>query len=241
MPQLTLPPALPGATFDPTAGNNGRSTLQDIGVVLVDGSDVILIGNNSVTELKSQLPGSHLSLYCVIPGIWRVSSITGAWITGSGATAITITGEVVSVKKLEPQAVTASTTLVDVIGLSMNIPRDQKVKFEFYVPFSLADVASGWKFQVVLSTAFTNFVNHVLVFDGVTPGAFVNSTVQVASAAVAGALAVAGNHICYCTGQLENSNNGGLPINIKLQFAQNVADAGAITILRGAYLIVTKI
>lgn len=147
---------------------------------------------------------------------------------------MTIAGETFATFKTEDQPVTNSAVLVDAVDMLLTIPANARIKFKMFVPFSLAGAAGGYKFQTVLSAGAAALVWHYEIFQGAA-AVLVNSQVQVASAAISGALAVAATHVMHCEGFIDN-RAAAADITMKLQFAQNVADAAAITLLKGSVI-----
>lgn len=129
-------------------------------------------------------------------------------------------------------AVTSSTALVDVTGFTTPLAAGQKKKFRFYLPIDLDGTASGAKFRVIVPAGVTLFVQTNLLIDLVTatPVFFAGSTITV-PADFGATLNVAGNHVAIIEGSVVNGVNAGV---LKLQFAQNVSNGSAATILAGA-------
>jgi hypothetical protein len=130
------------------------------------------------------------------------------------------------------QAVTASTVLVDVAGLAVNLAPGQRLKFRFYVPCAVAGTAPGLALEVITTVAPAQWNCAYKIINGST-SAFGKVSVQTAQAAVSNALANIANHLA----EIEGEVTGGVTASVlKLQFAQLVSDAALVTILRGATL-----
>lgn len=134
------------------------------------------------------------------------------------------------------QSVTSSTTLVDVTGLSLPLAASRKYKVEMFVPFSLAGIVSGYKFQCGVPSGAAQCL-HYQVMNGVT-GALVQVKVETSIITLSGALATSGTHILLIDGVVVNNTTAD---DFKLQFAQNISDAGAITVLENAALMIKAI
>lgn len=131
--------------------------------------------------------------------------------------------------------VTASTTLVS-SDLSFSIGANQKVHVRYFVPITLGGTAPGIKFQVNIPASPTSFVSSVTLFaDDATLGlvSVINS-----EAAQGVTLANAGNHVAIIDVTLTNGSTAGA---VTLEFAQNVSDAAATIVQRGAYADVTRL
>lgn len=131
------------------------------------------------------------------------------------------------------QVVTASTTTV-ATELTTSIADGQNVHIRFFVPFTLAGTASGIKFLVNAPGSPTTYVSDVNIFaDDATLGLV---SVITAEAAQGVTLANAGNHVAIIDVTVEAGTGG----TVVLEFAQNVSDAGAVTILKGATAEIVK-
>lgn len=129
------------------------------------------------------------------------------------------------------QAVTSSTTLVDVTNFSLPIAVNAKLHIDYSVFFSIG-ATGGYKFQWLVPAGGASFLHGYEVYDGATP-AFVTAAVQSASASFANALAVAGSHILRGSLDIVNGAAAG---NVKLQMAQNSSNATPITALVGCFI-----
>lgn len=136
------------------------------------------------------------------------------------------------------QTVAASTVLV-VLGsnttgnsFQFNLGAAQKAHIRGIIPFTLG-ATGGYKFQIVGSQTFTNFLNTYIVQDTVTPAQIVG--IQTSSAAFANALAVAGNQFLNFDCDVLMGATAGI---VSLQFACNSA-ANSIIALQGGFIDVT--
>lgn len=126
------------------------------------------------------------------------------------------------------QSVTSSTVLVDITNLIAKLESNRAYAFHAEMQFSLAGAVSGFKFGVAGPASPTNFLYQI---EALSSGLVVAG--MGLGATVAGALAVTGSHMARISGLIENGANAG---NLSIQFAQNVSNGSAITILRGAWL-----
>lgn len=141
------------------------------------------------------------------------------------------------------QAVAASTALV-ILGLTTNafsfvLPATKKVILTASLPFSVG-ATGGFKFQLVSSQTLPDYSASWEAIDGITasPGAQVASIIA-ATAAFANAWAsVAGNHQCNLNASLKG--HATLNSTVTIQFACNSA-ANAITVLKGAFMVVSQL
>jgi hypothetical protein len=131
--------------------------------------------------------------------------------------------------------VTSSTTFV-ATDLSFPLAANQKVHARFFVPITLGGTASGIKFQVNAPASPTAYVSAVTLF------ADDNSVGLVSVVNTEGAqgvtLANAGNHVAVIDVTITNGSTAG---TVTLEFAQNVQDAAAAIVQRGAYVDITKL
>lgn len=148
-----------------------------------------------------------------------------------------ITQAVYTVLKTADQPVTSSTTLTNDTDLFFPVQANKKYAFRFLIPFNLAGILSGYKFQVSTPSAPSSFVHTARIENGAT-GGMVGLSVLTSISPQAGALATTGDHAGVWEGTLENGVNAG---NLQFQFAQNVSSAPAITIKRGAYLTIMEV
>jgi len=130
------------------------------------------------------------------------------------------------------QSLNTSTTLTAVTEFSIPVAAGKTAKVRGWVPFALADVNSGAKFQMVPPTTPTTYLLSWKLFSGASTGSLAAFADQTTSAAFSNALASAANHLLEFD-VLVTANTAG---NIVLQFAQLVSDAANITVLKGATL-----
>lgn len=126
-------------------------------------------------------------------------------------------------------------TLAD-SDLSVAILAGATYSFDIVAPFTLAGIISGVKFAIACPASPA-----IIVWTPVIRTSLATSllgVVQTAAGSVTNALATADNHTLFCSGTIVNGVNAG---NLKLQFAQSVTDAGALTLLRGARMIVRRL
>lgn len=140
-------------------------------------------------------------------------------------------------RKTADQAVTASTALVDVTGMSFPIAANQEVEVDVWLPFSVG-AAGGfkWRFDIDQAPSIYNLGWNAI--DGVTGTANVEAAVITAEADIANAWAVAGSFNFFAKLYVKNGATAG---TIKLQMAQNSSDATPLTLLAGAVMNVTVV
>jgi hypothetical protein len=138
------------------------------------------------------------------------------------------------VRQAANQAVTASTTVVS-SDLTVPVAVGQKYHIRYFLPFTLGGTAPGIKFQVTAPATPTTYLSACVVFSNA--GAVSLESVITSQAAQGVTLATAGNHHAL----IEFDYSATVAGNIVLQFAQNVSDAAATTLLKGAYAEVVKI
>lgn len=167
----------------------------------------------------------------VIAALVAVSLI--AWSpTGTNATGI---GVRTFARQTASLPVTSSTTLVNT-DLTFNLAANAKVHVTYYVPVTLAGTASGLKFLVDAPASVVDYNSSCVVFADDATLALVSVITSEAAQGVT--LANAGNHIVQIDFDLFNGATAG---TVTLQFAQNVSDAGAATVLKGAYAEIVKL
>lgn len=125
-------------------------------------------------------------------------------------------------------------TLVNT-DLVIPIAVNQRMNGSFFAAFTLAGAASGAKFQLTVPAGGTIYQLGFQINDPATPA--IITDVLLASAAFSDALAAADDY--WVTGTF-SITNGATAGNVALQFAQLVTDAGAATLLAGAWMWVTK-
>lgn len=133
------------------------------------------------------------------------------------------------------QAVTSSTTLVNVTEGVFALAAGKSCRVKGWIPFSLAGTASGAKFEVLPPTTPTLYLLSWKLYSGASTGTLAAFADQTTAAAFSNALASAANHLLEFDAFITANAAG----NVALQFAQLVSDAGAITLLSGGSLDVT--
>lgn len=132
------------------------------------------------------------------------------------------------------QAVTASTTTV-ATELTTPIAANQNLHIRYFVPFTLAGTASGIKFLVNAPATPTTYVSAVVIFTDADSIGLSNLILTEGAQGVT--LANAGNHWAVIEITVEAGATAG---DVVLEFAQNVSDAGAVTVLKGATAEIVK-
>jgi hypothetical protein len=130
-------------------------------------------------------------------------------------------------------AVTTNTTLATVTGMSLTVSAAQKWNIRCFLPFLVAGTAPGAKVNLTPSAAATSYVASFLMWDLTTATAvlFAGQTF-VASTAFGATLNVTGDHLIEINATIVASAAG----TIDLQYAQNVSDAAASTLIAGAFM-----
>ncbi len=133
------------------------------------------------------------------------------------------------------KAVVSSVTLSNVTGMVFAAAAKTKYIIEATLPFALAGTAPGFKFELLTPTAPTYYMqNTFVVADDAT--ITLESTIT-AAAAIGNTLANVGNHVIKVMAYLECDVAG----SVQLQWAQNVSDAAATTLLKGAVMNITQV
>lgn len=127
--------------------------------------------------------------------------------------------------------VTASVAFVNT-DLSIPIGASQRMVGSIFCPITLAGAASGAKWQITVPAAGTLYRVAFEIYNGST-NVLATADVIVAAAAFSNALANAADHYMKASFEITNGVTAG---DVTLQFAQLVADAGAATVLAGAYM-----
>jgi hypothetical protein len=132
--------------------------------------------------------------------------------------------------------VTSSTTTV-ATDLTFAIAANQKVHATYYVPITLGGTAPGIKFLVNAPASPTAYSSSLTLFTD--PGDSLALVSVISSEAAQGVtLASAGNHLARFDVTITNGSTAG---SVVLEFAQNVSDAAATIVQRGAYVEVVKL
>lgn len=128
------------------------------------------------------------------------------------------------------QVVTNSTTLVDIPQLTLNVDAYERVLFRFNVFFNTA-AAADFKYQVAIPGSPTLYRQ---LTEGVAPDdTAADLAIATSSAAVSLVGAANANGYVRIFGVLQNGANAG---QLKLQFAQNSADASDTTVYAGSFM-----
>lgn len=140
--------------------------------------------------------------------------------------------KVLFVTKAADQSLDTSITPTAITSFSLDLLAGKTYKFRAYVPFSLAGVASGYRFQVTGPATPTIITYSMKAYNGVNGTLALMAVKTALSSELTGALAAIGTHCLEVDGTIKTDGAGSLGI----EFAQNVSDAGAIVVLKGAYL-----
>jgi hypothetical protein len=132
---------------------------------------------------------------------------------------------------------TSNTTLIT-LGLSVAIAASQKLHLRYWVPFTEGAGTAGIKFLLALSQTASAFALSFLIWNlHAAPGAIDELGLQTSSGSnFTGTGANSGNYLALIEADILNSTVAG---TVDLQFAQQVSDAGATTVLAGSYLTTT--
>jgi len=141
-----------------------------------------------------------------------------------------VAGEIITDRNLGTQAVT-NNTLVNLSNTLIVMAANQAAYIRYYIPFNLAGAVSGYKF-LILHPAITNMSLSYSVFSNIST--LIDSKIQQGAAAAVQLAAVAiGDYFLVIEGTILTSASG----NFRLQFAQSVSNAAAMTIYRGTGMI----
>lgn len=116
--------------------------------------------------------------------------------------------------------------------LIIPIAASQSFIGRFFCPITLAGTASGAQIQITVPAGGVTYIVGYEIVNG-NSATVAAADVITASAAISNALANATDH--YMKGEI-SIVNGTTAGNITLQFAQLVTDAGAATLLAGAFI-----
>lgn len=125
-----------------------------------------------------------------------------------------------------------SNIVLATLGLAVPAGANSRHHIRWWIPFSEAAAVAGIKFQLINPAAITSMVLSFFITNLVTK-ATDNAGLQTASAAFTGTGASIGNYLAVVECQIINGVNAG---SLDLQVSQGVSDAGATTILLGAYV-----
>jgi hypothetical protein len=138
-------------------------------------------------------------------------------------------------QKTANQSVSNQTVLQDDDELQVPLEHGKRYAINGFIGFNLAGILSGYRFALVEPPG--SLLSYAISIYNCVLGTVVNAGIfGPNAAALAGALATAGNHWCSIVGQVEVGPDDGL---LKFQFAQNIADAAIIRIARTSFLQVT--
>lgn len=128
------------------------------------------------------------------------------------------------------------TTLVDT-DLAFRLAAGARYVFDMEVIFTLAGVASGFKFNLPAPSGATGVASAVVLNNTANS---INDIAAVLAFPVLeqGSLGAAGTHILRLRGTVENGATEG---PVTLQFAQFVSDAGALTLEQGSWAKFTRV
>ncbi len=131
--------------------------------------------------------------------------------------------------RLAANQTSASATLADLTGFSLNVTVGQKVHVRGCLMVTVG-ATGGIRLQVVPSAAATSFNLAIQLNNTVAPSTA--TAAQTSSAAFTNALANAGTHFVWFEGDIVPSATG----TIKLQVAQNTTDALTASWLLGSFM-----
>lgn len=134
------------------------------------------------------------------------------------------------------QAVTSSTTLVDVTELVRPIKANTKYQFEAYLSYNELGTVAGLRLGVGAPAAPTHFNSHAMV--QTSSSAVANGSAAAPGLIVLATVGTVGQKWARVWGTIFNGANAG---NLSIQFAQTASDANATQILRGSVLTIKEI
>lgn len=177
--------------------------------------------------------GASISLMVLV---WTLAGIYTFTTAFDSPHSVATTG--VGIRSYASQAadapVTSSTALIN-SQLTTSIAAGQHVHIRFNVPFALAGTAPGIKLQVTGPSGTTSYnVSAVYYSDADTVVLVSDITTE---GAIGFTLATIGNHVAIVDADIIAGTVAG---NVTLQFAQNVSNASATTILKGAFAEIVK-
>jgi hypothetical protein len=130
--------------------------------------------------------------------------------------------------------VITTNTVLATLGLAVPCGAGSRHHIRWWVPFTEAAGVAGIKAEIIAPAAITSFLMTFFITNLVpTHVATDNAGLQTAAAAFTGTGANAGNYLMVVEAELINGVNAG---SFDLQVAQGVSDAGALTLLAGAYV-----
>lgn len=136
------------------------------------------------------------------------------------------------------QARTSSVVLTDITGLTVPVVAGGWYEWEAQLIVTEAGTAAGLLVAIDIPTTPTTFTGSGLLINNGTNAIADAVTFTAEGTVIDNALATAATHILWLRGTLINGTTAG---NFKLQFAQKVSDAGAVTMVKGSYLKVARL
>lgn len=133
------------------------------------------------------------------------------------------------------QALASSTTLTDVTSLTYPAKVNERLFVELYVPFNIGGVVSGISFQFIVPAGGSLYRGYIWVWSSTTLGAV---ALQNASARVD---ILAGSSGDFVLTMKLFMVNGATANPAKLQFAQAVSNATAVTIRNGSVMKISSL
>jgi hypothetical protein len=133
------------------------------------------------------------------------------------------------------QALTSQATPQNSTNLVATVAANKAYYVRATLPFALAGIASGYKFAVTGPASPSVVRLTGVVNNGVTIAVAGIATVTALGTVTGGALAAIGDHYAEIEGTFVNGSTAG---TLQVQFSQNVSDSSAVTLYKGASLIV---
>lgn len=219
---------------------------QNVQVVPV-GSDIIRMGGQSslvLSNINSTLIGAtvHLVADSTANVWWAVDEARSWQVNVSAVAPVNVLSRPMETFLLATNSATVAsqTTLQDEGTLNIPLEANRNYKIKAFVPFGIGGAVGGYKIGIKFPTSVNQYNVGAEAFENtggtLLKAGWVNSATGGSQTIISGTTTSSG--YVYMTGIVENANNAG---QIQVQFAQNVSDAGGITINRGAYLEVTPI
>lgn len=134
------------------------------------------------------------------------------------------------------QAIASNTTPQSISTFGSMVDANTYYSFQYWVPFSLGGILSGYKFQFAVPSS-NIFTASYTIYNQVT-GTLLTSGILTTNIAISGALATVGTHLISIRGLIQTSATPG---QFELQMAQNVSNASPITALQGSWATITRI
>ena len=137
-----------------------------------------------------------------------------------------------SASRLNVSKAVTSNIVLATLGIPINIAASQKQHLKWWIPFTQVGVAAGSRFQLITPAAMTLFTLSFWIWN-MTTKAIDNAGLQLATAAILGTGASAGNYVGVFEADMVAGVNGG---TLDMQVAQNVSDVGTVTFLAGSWV-----